>query len=77
MVDPRHDADDLDPGWQCGTGIGRWSGAGWSRDTTGYNPHSKIIEGGSWTRVEIASSTFLDHGLYPVASGYHPVLMAY
>ena len=26
--------------------------AGRYRDTTGYNPRSKIIEGGSWTRVE-------------------------
>ena len=27
--------------------------AGRYRDTTGYNPRSKIIEGGSWTRVEL------------------------
>jgi len=39
-------------------GIGRSSRAGWSRDTTGYNPRSKIIEGGSWTRVELYS----EHG---------------
>ena len=51
MVDPRHDADDLDPGWQGGMGIGRWSRAGWSRDTTGYNPRSNIIEGGSSSRA--------------------------
>ena len=25
--------------------------AGQSQDTTGYNPRSKIIEGGSWTRA--------------------------
>ena len=28
-------------------------GADRSRDTTGYNPRSNIIEGGSWTRVEL------------------------
>ncbi len=33
--DPRHDADDPDPGWQCGMGIGRSSRAGRYRDTTG------------------------------------------
>ena len=25
----------------------------WSRDTTGYNPRSKIIEGGGWIRVDM------------------------
>jgi hypothetical protein len=39
-------------------GIGRWSSAGWSRDTIGYNPRSKIIKGGSWTRVEL----YREHG---------------
>ena len=48
--------DEQEAGVSCSLWI-RGS-AGWSRDTTGYNPRSKIIEGGSSTRVEL----YREHG---------------
>ena len=81
------DADDggVDPGkpdqpppdeQEAGVSRSLWrrGSAGWSRDTIGYNPRSKIIEGGSWTRVNPQLCTKAESGVGGV-SQYQPVLL--
>ena len=58
VLSPDFYHNDSDIEGQEELGIEGATRAGRSRDTTGYNPRPKIIEGASWTRVELYS----EHG---------------